>query len=100
MDVEGWFFETDHERIGPIALAELQWLVRAGILGRETRVWAQGMNEPARADRLPLLFQPPAQSFGPSLAAPGQLGRAVIAFALFLAFAIALGFGAHWYLAR
>lgn len=96
MDVEGWFFETDHERVGPIPLPELQWLVRAGILARDTRVWAPSMREPARADRLPALFQPPS----PALAAPGQLGRAVIAFVLFLACMIALGFGAHWYLTR
>ena len=94
MDVEGWFFETDHERVGPIPLPELQWLVRAGILARDTRVWAASMHEPARADRLPALFPPPA----PSLAVPGQLGRAVIAFVLFLSFVIALSFGAHWYL--
>ena len=97
MDVEGWFFETGHERIGPIALAELQWLVRAGILGRDTRVWAAGMNEPARAEALPILFaQPPAADF----AQAGRAGRAMIAFFFLLALTTTLLFVAHWLLTR
>jgi hypothetical protein len=86
MDVEGWFFETDHERMGPISLAELQWLVSVGILHRDTRVWADGMDEPARAEALPMLFGAP----GPTVR--GRAGWAVLGYLCIalLVFALAL----------
>lgn len=87
MGVEGWFFETDHERLGPISFAELQWLVSVGILRRDTRVWADGMEEPARAEALPMLFAPPLPGRSHSAATVGRSGWAFLGY-FFVAFIV------------
>jgi hypothetical protein len=58
MDVGGWFYEVAGERRGPVALDELRRLVHAGTVGRDTKVWAEGMAEPTPAGRLAVLFPP------------------------------------------
>ncbi|MBX3580824.1 MAG: RDD family protein [Rhizobiaceae bacterium] len=38
-----WFYELDNRAVGPVSSADLESLVRAGSIGRETLVWTEGM---------------------------------------------------------
>jgi hypothetical protein len=58
MSTRGWFYEVGGERRGPVTLEALQGLAKAGTVVRETRVWADGVNEPVAAGRLVVLFPP------------------------------------------
>jgi hypothetical protein len=43
--VDGWYYENNGERRGPLTLAQMQTLVKAGGIRRDTRVWRPGAAE-------------------------------------------------------
>ncbi len=45
--MDGWFYEADGERRGPFTLEQMQGLVTAGGVRRQTRVWRPGADETA-----------------------------------------------------
>jgi hypothetical protein len=57
-----WFWSTGDQKQGPVRLADLQRMMRAGQLGPQTMVWTDAMAEWTPAWRLPALSAPPAAS--------------------------------------
>ena len=43
--MDGWFYEADGERRGPLSLEQMKALVAAGAIRRQTRVWRPGAAE-------------------------------------------------------
>src|SRR5436309_1065691 len=43
--MDGWFYEANGERRGPLSLEHMQTLVKAGGIRRDTRVWRPGAAE-------------------------------------------------------
>lgn len=43
--MDGWFYEGDGERRGPLSLEQMKALVAAGAIRRQTRVWRPGAAE-------------------------------------------------------
>lgn len=68
-----WYHGGEDARRGPLALADLQAMVKSGTLGPETLVFTDGMLDWTAIDRLPVLFglRPP------SGAAPGTTALAL-----------------------
>jgi hypothetical protein len=42
MSSDGWFYEANGERRGPLTLEQMRTLVKAGGIRRDTRVWRPG----------------------------------------------------------
>ena len=40
--MDGWFYEADGERRGPLTVEQMKDLVKAGAIRRDTRVWRPG----------------------------------------------------------
>lgn len=53
-----WFWRIGEQQNGPVSLAQLQGMARAGQLGPQVAVWTEGMAEWVPAPRLPVLFSP------------------------------------------
>jgi hypothetical protein len=53
-----WYWRIGDQKNGPVSLAELQAMVRAGRLAPQATVWTEGMLEWVPAGRLPVLFSP------------------------------------------
>jgi hypothetical protein len=79
MNANGWFYQLGNERLGPVSLAALQTLVRNGKVGRETRVWAEGLTEPVAAGTLSVLFPPDVDTSLKYLVPVGRSGYAIAA---------------------
>jgi hypothetical protein len=77
MDIGGWFYDVEGERRGPVPLDELKRLVQAGTVGRDTKVWAEGMAEPAPAGQLAVLFPPQPEAWERWLLPVGRSGLAI-----------------------
>jgi len=78
MSVGGWFYEVEGgERRGPLSLSELQQLVQTNIVKRETRVFAEGMQQPVLAGTLPVLFPPGPEPWLRWLLPVGRSGWAI-----------------------
>jgi len=75
MQTSGWFYEVGNERLGPVSLEVLQVLVRSGKVGRQTRVWAEGLPEPVPAGSFAVLFSAAAAPVDPSLKYILPVGR-------------------------
>ncbi|MGZ3440169.1 MAG: DUF4339 domain-containing protein [Polyangia bacterium] len=43
--MDGWYYEADGERRGPLSAEQMKVLVKAGAIRRQTRVWRPGANE-------------------------------------------------------
>jgi GYF domain 2 len=43
--MDGWFYEANGERRGPLTLEQMKTLVNAGAIRRDTRVWRPGAAE-------------------------------------------------------
>jgi uncharacterized protein DUF4339 len=43
--MDGWYYENNGERRGPLTLEQMQTLVKAGGIRRDTRVWRPGAAE-------------------------------------------------------
>lgn len=54
-----WFWRIGEQQHGPVSLAQLQAMARAGQLAQNVTVWTQGMVEWVPAVRVPVLFSPP-----------------------------------------
>jgi hypothetical protein len=57
-----WFWRIGEQKHGPVSLAQLQTMARAGQLAQDVTVWTEGMVEWVPATRVPVLFAPPAAS--------------------------------------
>lgn len=57
-----WFWRVGEQKHGPVSLAQLQAMARAGQLAQDVTVWTEGMVEWVPAARVPVLFAPPAAS--------------------------------------
>jgi amino acid transporter len=75
MQSSGWFYEVGNERLGPVSLEVLQVLVRSGKVGRQTRVWAEGLPEPVPAGSFAALFAAPGPQADPALKYVLPVGR-------------------------
>jgi hypothetical protein len=67
MERSGWYYEVGNERLGPVSLEVLQVLVRNGKVGRQTRVWAEGLQEAVPAGSFAVLFDAPGTEHDPAL---------------------------------
>ena len=79
MELGGWFYEMGGERRGPVGLDELKRLVRARQIGRDTPVWAQGMDAPVPAGSLAVLFTPAPAAWMRWILPVGRSGFAIAA---------------------
>ena len=77
--VEGWFYEVNGERKGPVALRELKELARTKVVTRSTKVWAEGMGDPIEASKLAMLYPPRADAGMSWLLPVGRSGFAIAA---------------------
>lgn len=59
-----WFWRIGDQQHGPVSMAQMQGMARAGQLGPQVTVWTEGMAEWVPAARLPVLFAPPAEDHG------------------------------------
>ena len=72
-----WYFERDGSPAGPVSFDEMQRLARTGVLGRDSRVWSEGMSDWVAAGSVERIWSTPApqQSFDAPVvpaAAPAQ----------------------------
>jgi hypothetical protein len=51
-----WYWGVGDQKNGPVALADLQAMVRSGQLGPQAMVWTEGMPAWVPAGKLPLLY--------------------------------------------
>lgn len=79
MELGGWYYEVGGERRGPVGLDELKRLVRVRQVGRDTRVWALGMEAPVAAGSLAVLFPPAPEPWLRWLLPVGRSGFAIAA---------------------
>lgn len=70
-----WFWNAGDGKRGPVALAELQRMARAGQLSPQATVWTEGMGEWAPAGGMTVLFYPNGQ---PVPAAKGDEGLGLL----------------------
>jgi hypothetical protein len=55
-----WFWRVGEQKHGPVSLAQLQAMARAGQLAQGVTVWTEGMVEWVPAARVPVVFAAPA----------------------------------------
>jgi hypothetical protein len=77
MDIGGWFYEVGGERRGPLSLEQLRGLVHTRVVGRATKVWAEGMAEAVPAGDLAVLFPPQPETWMKWLLPVGRSGLAI-----------------------
>lgn len=57
-----WFWQIGEQKNGPVSLAQMQAMMRAGQLAQDATVWTEGMVEWVPAARVPVLFGTPVTS--------------------------------------
>ncbi len=78
-DLDGWYFEREGQKVGPLTLGELKQRVTRRELDRLTKVWATGMGDWVEARTLPMLF-PSGASLGMQMLLPvGRSAHAIAA---------------------
>ena len=77
MDIGGWFYEIGGERRGPVGLEELRRLAQTNVVGRDTKVWAEGMAAPVPAGDLAVLYPPQPEKWLKWLVPVGRSGLAI-----------------------
>src|SRR5579863_7233071 len=79
MEMDGWFYEVAGERKGPVPFDELRRLIQAGVVKRETNVWAQGLANPVPAGHMAVLFPRAPDAWMRWLLPVGRSGYAIAA---------------------
>ena len=76
---DGWYYEHEGQKVGPVSLPELKRLVAAKVVVPTTRVFATGMADWVDASSLPMLF-PRKADLGMRMLLPvGRSGFAIAA---------------------
>jgi hypothetical protein len=81
--MDQWYFERDGSPAGPVAFDELQRLARTGVVGRDSRVWSEGMSDWVAAGTVERLWASEPRPFEaavvPASAAPAYHPAAPLA---------------------